>query len=103
MFEVTSCINCHAVGGTTTNGRLGTYLTCLMSRVTIASGAAGNTPANLRLWIQNPDALKSGSLMPGMQLSDPDVDKFIAYLETLRQRGHRRLLMSTNAIPIENF
>ena len=45
-------------------------LTHLMSRVTIASGAAANTPENLRLSIQNPDAIKPGSLMPAMQLSD---------------------------------
>ena len=32
-----------------------------MSRDTIASGAAPNTPENLRRWIQDPDAIKPGS------------------------------------------
>ena len=41
-----------------------------MSRDTIASGAAPNTPENLRLWIENPDAIKPGSKMPAMELSD---------------------------------
>jgi cytochrome c oxidase subunit 2 len=55
-----------------------------MSRGTIASGAAENTPENLRLWIQNPDAIKPGSLMPAMQLSGGDLDALVRYLETLR-------------------
>jgi cytochrome c oxidase subunit 2 len=55
-----------------------------MSRGTLASGAAENTPANLRLWIQNPDAIKPGSLMPAMKLTDADLDAVTAYLETLR-------------------
>lgn len=83
-FEAAACINCHTVTGTVANGRFGPDLTHLMSRGTIASGAADNTPANLRLWIQNPDAIKPGSLMPAMKLSDADFDAVTAYLETLR-------------------
>jgi cytochrome c oxidase subunit 2 len=55
-----------------------------MSRSTIASGAAKNTHANLLLWIQNPDAIKPGSLMPALKLGDGDLDALTAYLETLR-------------------
>jgi len=84
VFETTSCINCHAVSGTAADGRFGPDLSHLMSRATIASGAAENTHANLRLWIQNPDAIKPGSLMPAMKLSDEDLDAVTAYLETLR-------------------
>jgi len=84
VFETTSCINCHAVSGTAADGRFGPDLGHFMSRGTIASGAAENTPANLRLWIQNPDAIKPGSLMPAMKLSDEDLDAVTAYLETLR-------------------
>lgn len=84
IFETTSCINCHAVSGTAANGRFGPDLTHMMSRDTIASGAAENTPGNLRLWVQNPDAIKPGSLMPAMKLSDADLDALVLYLETLR-------------------
>jgi cytochrome c oxidase subunit II len=84
IFETTACINCHAVKGTAADGRFGPDLTHLMSRSTLASGAAENTPANLRLWIQNPDAIKPGALMPAMKLSDADLDAVTAYLETLR-------------------
>src|SRR5216683_6828672 len=84
VFETTACVNCHAVAGTNATGRFGPDLTHLMSRRTIASGAAENTPEKLRLWIQNPDAIKPGSLMPAMKLSDPDLDALVRYLETLR-------------------
>jgi len=84
VFETTACINCHAINGTVANGRFGPDLTHLMSRSTIAAGAALNTPENLRLWIQNPEAIKRGSLMPAMQLSQSDLDALMGYLETLR-------------------
>jgi cytochrome c oxidase subunit 2 len=84
VFETTSCVNCHSVGGTNGTGRFGPDLTHLMSRRTIAAGAAENTPENLRLWIQNPDAIKTGSLMPAMKLSDAELDALVRYLETLQ-------------------
>ena len=84
VFETTACINCHSVSGTVANGRFGPDLTHLMSRQTIAAGASQNTTKNLRLWIQNPDAIKPGSLMPAMKLSDADLDALVGYLETLR-------------------
>jgi cytochrome c oxidase subunit II len=84
IFETTACINCHAVAGTVADGRFGPDLSHLMSRDTIAAGAAPNTVENLRRWIKNPDSIKPGSLMPAMQLSDRDLDAVTAYLTTLR-------------------
>jgi cytochrome c oxidase subunit 2 len=84
VFETTACVNCHAISGTVADGRFGPDLTHLMSRDTIASGAAPNTPEQLKVWIQNPDAIKPGSLMPAMQLSEKDLDALTTYLETLR-------------------
>jgi len=84
IFETTACINCHSVAGTVADGHFGPDLTHLMSRDTIAAGAATNTSENLRQWILNPNAIKPGSLMPAMQLSDQDLDALTAYLETLR-------------------
>jgi cytochrome c oxidase subunit 2 len=84
IFEQTSCINCHAVGGTVANGRFGPDLTHLMSRQTIASGAAPNTHANLKLWIHEPDAIKPGSLMPAMNLNGHDLEAVTLYLESLQ-------------------
>ena len=84
VFETTACINCHTISGTVANGRFGPDLTHLMSRDTIASGIAPNTPDQLRQWIKNPDTLKPGSKMPAMQLNDHDLDAVTAYLTTLR-------------------
>ena len=84
VFERTACINCHTVSGTPADGRFGPDLTHLMTRTTIAAGAAENTPQNLRLWIQNPDAIKPGSLMPAMKLNGTDLDAVVNYMEKLR-------------------
>jgi cytochrome c oxidase subunit II len=84
IFESTGCINCHTVRGTVADGSFGPDLTHLMSRDTLASGVVPNTPAILREWIQDPDAIKPGCLMPAMKLSDDGVDAIVAYLETLR-------------------
>jgi cytochrome c oxidase subunit II len=84
IFEKTACINCHAVSGTVANGRFGPDLTHLMSRATIASGAALNTRENLKLWIHNPDSIKPGSLMPAMNLNASDLEAVTAYMESLQ-------------------
>jgi cytochrome c oxidase subunit II len=83
VFERNACMNCHRVDGTPADGRFGPDLTHLMSRATIAAGAAENTHDNLRLWIQNPSAIKPGSLMPAMKLSDADLNAVVSYMETL--------------------
>ena len=84
IFETQACMNCHAVRGTAATGRFGPDLTHLMSRDTLASGAAENTRENLRQWIKDPDSFKPGSLMPAMQLSDQQLDQVTAYLATLK-------------------
>jgi cytochrome c oxidase subunit II len=84
IFESQSCISCHVIRGTPAQGRFGPDLTHFGSRDTLASGAADNTPANLKLWIKDPDYVKPGSLMPAMQLSDDQIDKVVAYLGTLK-------------------
>jgi cytochrome c oxidase subunit II len=83
VFNATACINCHAIAGTKADGRFGPDLTHLMSRETIASGVAPNNAAELRRWVQNPAAIKPGSLMPSMNLTDKELDEVTAYLLTL--------------------
>ena len=83
VFESTACVNCHTVSGTNAHGTFGPDLTHLMSRETIAAGAATLTPDNLRRWIVNPDTFKPGSKMPAMQLRPGDLDAVSAYLLTL--------------------
>ncbi len=84
IFETTACVNCHTIAGTDARGKFGPDLTHLMSRQTLAAGAAPNTPDNLRKWIQEPDSIKPGALMPAMQLSGPDLEALTAYLLSLK-------------------
>ena len=84
VFEQQACINCHAVAGTVADGRYGPDLTHLMSRSTIAAGAATNTPDNLLTWITDPNDIKPGSLMPAMHLTDLENKQITAYLTSLR-------------------
>ena len=84
VYETQACVNCHTIRGTGSTGRFGPDLTHLMSRDTIAAGAALNTPQNLRGWIENPDKFKQGSLMPAMHLTDQQLDQITAYLGTLK-------------------
>jgi cytochrome c oxidase subunit 2 len=83
VFEHQACISCHVVRGTVANGRFGPDLTHLMSRSTIAAGIAPNTPANLLIWITDPNKMKPGCLMPAMHLTSLENKQITAYLTTL--------------------
>ena len=84
VFEHQACISCHTVAGTVATGRYGPDLTHLMSRATIAAGAAPNTQEQLLRWITDPNQIKPGSLMPAMHLTDRENQQITAYLQTLR-------------------
>ena len=84
LFETQACMSCHTIRGTAATGRFGPDLTHLMSRQTLASGVTNNNAENLRQWIEDPGSLKSGCLMPAMQLSDQQLDQVTEYLSTLR-------------------
>jgi cytochrome c oxidase subunit 2 len=84
VFEHQACINCHAVAGTVATGRFGPDLTHMMSRETIAAGAAPNTHEKLVEWIEDPNQIKPGCLMPAMRLTDRQNEQITAYLLTLK-------------------
>ena len=84
IFESTACVNCHTIQGTAADGRFGPDLTHLMARETIGAGVAMNTPAHLKIWVNDPSQMKPGALMPPMNLDDKDLDDLVAYLATLR-------------------
>jgi cytochrome c oxidase subunit 2 len=54
-----------------------------MSRQTLAAGIIRNTPENLSAWVDNPQAIKPGCLMPAFGLSPPQRDLIVGYLQTL--------------------
>ena len=83
VYFSSACVYCHAIRGTDSQGRVGPDLTHLASREYLAAGTIPNTNGNLTGWILNPDAIKPGTLMPGIHLPAPDLQALIAYLESL--------------------
>jgi cytochrome c oxidase subunit 2 len=83
VFLRTSCVNCHRVRGTGARGTFGPDLTHLMARQTLASGMVDNDPKKLRDWVEDPQQIKPGCLMPAMKLSRGDVDLVVKYLRSL--------------------
>ena len=74
VFETTACINCHTVSGTQRQRPLRSGSDAPDEPRHHRSGAAPNTPENLRPWIRHPDAIKPGSRMPAMKLSERDIE-----------------------------
>ena len=74
---------CHAILGTTANGRTAPDLTHVASRGRIAAGRLRNTPDNLAAWIRDPQSIKPGVAMPANLLAPDDMQSLVAYLETL--------------------
>jgi len=84
VFLSQSCVNCHRVRGTPAKGTYAPDLTHLMSRQTLASGMVPNTAKDLRKWLDDPQKVKPGCLMPAFALSGDDRELLGRYLLTLR-------------------
>ena len=80
------CVGCHTIPGVPgATGTVGPNLGGVASRPKIAGGAVNNNgPDDLKAWIMNPPALKPGTAMPNLGLSDDEATKIVAYLETLK-------------------
>jgi cytochrome c len=80
------CVGCHTIPGIPgATGQVGPNLAGVASRSKIAGGAVNNTgPDDLKKWIMNPPALKPGTLMPNVGLTDDEATKIVAFLETLK-------------------
>ena len=64
--------------------RVAPDLTHVASRKQLAAGIIENTPANMRLWLKNPQHIKPGALMPDFEFTDEQLDQLTEYLSTLR-------------------
>lgn len=78
------CVTCHTVAGTEAKAEVGPNLTHVGSRTTIAAGVLDNTPENLARWLRDPAAVKPGSKMPRLPLTEQDISALVAYLGSLR-------------------
>jgi cytochrome c oxidase subunit II len=84
VFLSQSCVNCHRIRGTPAKGTYAPDLTHLKRRETLASGMVPNTEENLRQWLEDPQKVKPGCLMPAFALSKRDRDLLLHYLLSLR-------------------
>jgi cytochrome c oxidase subunit II len=84
LFLDNACASCHTIRGTSAKGDVGPDLTHVASRTSLASVTIPNTPAELSAWIRDPQHIKPGTLMPGLNLSSQDFSSIAAYLESLR-------------------
>lgn len=84
LFVQKGCVACHTIAGTAAQSVLAPNLTHFGSRQTLAAGVLDNTTENLARWLKNPSAVKPGSLMPNLGLSESDITALIAYLQSLQ-------------------
>ncbi len=85
VFLHNTCIECHAITGTTAGGAVAPNLTHIASRWTIGAGAAPMSEADIMRWVRNPNYYKPGVLMPPYPfLSQKDIHALAAYLISLK-------------------
>jgi cytochrome c oxidase subunit 2 len=86
LIQQKGCGACHTIPGIPgATGVIGPNLAGVASRNRIAGGAvANNGPDDLKKWIMNPPAVKPGTAMPNLGLTDDEATKIVAYLETLK-------------------
>jgi cytochrome c oxidase subunit 2 len=77
-------VYCHTIDGTNASGKIGPDLTHLASRRSLAAGLLPNSKGYLGGWILDPQHLKPGNKMPGTDLSGPELQDLLAYLESLK-------------------
>jgi cytochrome c oxidase subunit 2 len=83
LFRVKGCASCHTVEGFA-KGELGPNLTHLQQREVFAGAIFEMNDENLRTWLRDPPKEKPGSLMPNLNLTEDEITKLIAYLNTLK-------------------
>ena len=84
LFQQMSCVNCHAIKGTTATAQIGPDLTHFASRKQIGAGIVDNTPENLHRWLRDPQQVKVGIKMPSFKFTDEQVTDLADYIETLK-------------------
>lgn len=84
VFLNSTCVGCHTIQGTTAQATKGPDLTHFGSRSTIAANTLPNTRGNLAAWIEDPQSIKPGALMPPAVLSPRQLHALVAFLEGLK-------------------
>jgi len=83
LYRSSGCGTCHAINGVS-NGNVAPNLTHVASRWTIGAGVIDNTPDNMYVWLEDPQAVKPGVLMPNYHFTPDQLRALTAYMESLR-------------------
>jgi cytochrome c2 len=78
------CHTCHAIPGVAgARGKVGPPLAGVGGRLTVG-GRLASTPGNLQLWIEHPQRVSPGTVMPEMGVTPRDARDITAYLLSLQ-------------------
>ena len=83
IFGQSTCVGCHTITGVSA-GHIGPDLTHFASRKRFAGSLMESTPDNLTKWIENPDHMKPGALMPNLGMTGEQSKALAAYLLSLK-------------------
>jgi cytochrome c oxidase subunit 2 len=83
VYARSACVGCHTIRGVSA-GTLGPDLTHFGGRALFGAGLWPTTPANVAAWLKDPPALKPGTKMPNLHLSDAETRALAAYLIGLK-------------------
>ena len=83
FFVLKGCTGCHVAPGMPNGGQIGPNQTHFSQRPTIAGGVLPNTPEAVERWLKDPPAIKPGTLMPDLSLTDEQIKDLTAYLYSL--------------------
>ncbi|MFQ5967415.1 MAG: cytochrome c oxidase subunit II [Acidimicrobiia bacterium] len=79
-----ACTQCHVIAGVNDQtAQAAPNLTHFASRNVFAGASLDRTAENVARWLSNPPAIKPGSYMPNLNLSQEEITSLVAYLETL--------------------
>ena len=73
LVEEHQCQNCHRINGS--GSLVGPDLDNILSY---------EDPRVMRMWLQDPKAMKSNPVMPNFHLSDTEIDALIIYVESIQ-------------------
>jgi cytochrome c oxidase subunit II len=81
LFLAKGCVGCHSLNAVDApKGMIGPNLANVGARSFIGAGSFKNTDENLARWIQNPQAMKVGVLMPNLGVKPEEAKSLVAYL-----------------------
>jgi cytochrome c2 len=81
LFTAKGCVGCHSlVAVDAPKGMIGPNLANVGARSYIGAGSFKNTDENLARWIQNPQAMKQGVLMPNLGVKPDEARSLVAFL-----------------------